>query len=174
MRKAATVTQLHSLDLTLPVQHKRSIFSMNSLRRKDQCNSKFKEFTTEDQKKIMQYVQLQLQFCASITRLYSISNPEELSAFIQHTFSFMSNVILPDQKVLREIIDLNFVPLEMPLKPVPIDLDEAGVGGSSRSTSIDRMALVVGTLAFRHKRTCSYTTGNGKGTKRAREDDSDE
>lgn len=97
---------------------------MNSLKRRVQCNSHFKELPEGDQKDIMEYIQLQLQFGADIASLYSDSDPGELRPFLQHTFSFMPNFILPDQKVLREIIDLNVMPLEMSPKPEPIDLTE--------------------------------------------------
>ncbi|KAF5619157.1 dityrosine transporter [Fusarium tjaetaba] len=155
---------------------------MNSLKRRVQCNSHFKEFPTKDQKKIMEYVQLQLQFCADITRLYSISDPEELSAFIQHTFSFMSNVILPDHKALREIIDNNLVPPKIPPKPVPIDLDEVSRRlevEAQRRSEIQRRQLIAWLWSwvpwpFATKEPAATEQETGKGTKRTREDVRDE
>ncbi|KAF5648651.1 dityrosine transporter [Fusarium sp. NRRL 52700] len=97
---------------------------MSLLKRKVQSNPQFGKLPEENQKDIMEYVQLQVQFYSDIARHFSISSPGELNTVLQDTFSFMSNVVLSDQKVLSEIIELNFVPLETSPIPVPIDLDE--------------------------------------------------
>ncbi|SCN76769.1 related to dityrosine transporter [Fusarium fujikuroi] len=151
---------------------------MNSLKRRVQCNSHFKELPEEDQKDIMEYVQLQLQFGADIARLYSFTDPGELRAFLQHTFSFMSNVILPDQKVLCELVDLNVVPLEMPPKPEPIHLDEVSRRlelEAQRRSEFRRRQLTAWLWSwvpwpFAIKEPAARQQESGKGTKRARED----
>ncbi|KAG4282103.1 hypothetical protein FPRO06_11006 [Fusarium proliferatum] len=155
---------------------------MNSLKRRVQCNSHFKELPEEDQKDIIEYVQLQLQFGADIARFYSFTDSGELGAFIQHTFSFMSNVILPDPKVLRELIDLHVVPLEMPPEPEPIDLDEVSRRlevEAQRRSELRRRQLTAWLWSwvpwpFAIKEPAAREQESGEGTKRAREDDDEE
>ncbi|KAG5777014.1 hypothetical protein H9Q73_009325 [Fusarium xylarioides] len=155
---------------------------MNSLKRKVQSNPNFSTLPKENQKGIMEYVQLQVQFCADVARNFSTSDPDELSTILQDTFSFTSNVVLSDQQLLREIIDLNFDPLPLLRSPVPIDLDEVSrrleVEAQHRS-EIQRRQLTSWLWSwvpwpFTTKGPAATQQGPVKGTKRAREDDDEE
>ncbi|KAF5699684.1 dityrosine transporter [Fusarium mundagurra] len=155
---------------------------MSSLKRKVQCNPNFSKLLKENQREIMEYVQLQVQFCADVARNFSISDPDELSTILQDTLSFTSNVVLSDPKVLREIIDLNIVPLEMSPSPIPIDLDEESRRlevEAPRRSEIQRRQLTAWLWSwvpwpFTTKGPAATQQQSVKGTKRAREDDDEE
>ncbi|SCO92257.1 uncharacterized protein FRV6_16385 [Fusarium oxysporum] len=149
---------------------------MSSFNKALQRHPRFEELPKENQKRIMKYLELQINLCIDIASIFSISDPSELREALQDTFSVMPNIFLSDQRILREIVDLAFVPDEMPSSPTPLDADELsrGLAEVQRSRSIIAWFWSWVPGLFTAKKPEATQQEPVKGTKRFQEDNDEE